>query len=160
MASTDCYYDAAGCLVCPEIPPSVGHAARVVSEPNLGWNSGANSVVMRDGDVRLAFTIDAIPAGTYVGLKGSRSGVTAPELITHAFYIYGIAGAAFVEVRERGARQGAASAYTLGDLLEIRREGGRVSYWLAGVKLRDSQLPSYGPVLVNACLYSAGDTIP
>lgn len=161
MDATDCYYDSDGCLVCPEVPASTGHATRVVTDANLGWNAGANSIAMLDGDVRMAIAPDAIPAGMFVGLKGSRVGPTAPELLTHAFYIYAAAlGKAFVEVRERGVLVGVATAYTLGSLLEIRRDGGRVSYWIAGAKVRDSAVASRGPVLVNACLYSAGDTLP
>lgn len=160
MTGVDCYYDTAGCLVCPAIPASPARPARVQTDPNLGWNAGANSLAMLDGDVRVAFALDALPTGIYVGLKGARRGVTAPELIPHAFYLYSAAGRGFVEVRERGLMRDSPKTYTLGDLLEIRREAGRVSYWLASALLYQSDARSTGPVLVNTCLYSAGDTIP
>lgn len=160
MTTTGCTYDAAGCLVCPEIPAATGHPARMEVDPLLGWNAGANSSDTLDGDLGMSASIDELPIGVMLGLKAGRAGETAPELIEHGLYIYAVGGQAFIEVRERGARQGEAAAYTLGTTFEVRRQAGAVSYWLDGVHLRDSSRPSHGPVLVNACLYSAGDTIP
>lgn len=157
---TGCTYDAAGCLVCPEIPAQPAQPAQVITDPLLGWNAGANSITVLDGDLRVADTLDALPTGIVIGLKASRAGPTAPELITHGLYLYAAAGKCFVEVRESGLRVGTPQALAIGDTFEIRREAGRVSYWLAGVHWMHSARRSTGPVLVNACLYSAGDSLP
>lgn len=160
MGAYDCYYDNNGCYVCPEIPAEPAHAAQVVNSPNLGWNAGANTIQVRDGNLRAAWSIDAPPVGVMVGLKHGRDFPNAPELIEHGLYLYTLNGQVFVEVRERGVSRGVPAAYTLGSLLEIRREAGRVTYWRAGEQLYASSVRSTGPVLVNACLYSAGDAIP
>ena len=160
MSSTDCTFDANGCLVCPAVAAAPARAAQVITSPDLGWNAGANSMAQLDGDVHVVFALAALPVGVLVGLKHGRAFPTSPELIENGLYLYTIGGQAFVEVRERGAARGAAQAYALNATLEIKREAGRVTYLAAGVLLWASTVLSTGAVLVNACLYSAGDTIP
>lgn len=154
---TDCYFDGDGCLVCPDIPAT---PAKVTRDANVGWNAGANSIVMLEGDVHVVESLDAVPAGIVIGLKGTREFVTAPSAIEHGFYLYTAVARAYIEIRERGQRVGTARPYTLGTAFEIRRVGGEISYWLAGVLLAQTPARVLGPVLVNACLYAAGDTLP
>lgn len=160
MSGADCYIDASGCVVCPEVEAEPAASPIAIVDPLLGWNAGANSIAVLDGDVRVTDALEAIPVGIVVGFKGHRNGVTAPELIDHGLYFYGLDGRCYIEVMESGRRVGAPAEYTLGSLFEIRREAGKVSYWINQAKWLDSQKRSTGPVLVNACLFSGGDTLP
>lgn len=155
----DCYLDASGCLVCPEIAPTPAKAAHVVTDLRTGWNAGANSIAQLAGDVHVVLAYDQAPAGIMVGFKPSRKLNTEPALIDHAFYVYTKAGQPYVEVRERGVKIGAAQPYVLATTLEIRRVGGQITYWLDGVLLATTKAKSRAALVVNACLYASGDTI-
>ena len=156
----DCYLDSSGCVVCPEIAPTAGRPAHVVTDLRTGWNAGANSIKQLAGDVHVVVSFDAAPAGIMLGFKTSRKLATEPTLLDHAFYLYSKDGRPYVEVRERGAKIGAAQAYTLGKALEIRRVGGQITYWIDGVLLMTRPARSRAALVVNTCLYAAGDTIP
>lgn len=160
MTGRDCYFDANGCYVCPELPAVPGVAPSVVVDPQLGWNAGANSVAMLAGDVHVVWQFDVAPVGVVVGLKASRTLPAEPALMPHGLYVHSAGANSFVTVQEQGQALGEAVPYTLGTPLEIRRVGGVVTYWANGVLLRQSPARTLAPVCVNTCLYSAGDTVP
>lgn len=156
----DCYFDTNGCLVCPAIPAAPAQPASVRVLPNLGWNAGANSVHVLSGDVSLKDALTEAPAGIVIGLKTSRLLQTEPTLIDHALYFYTVAGVVFVEIHELGVQVGQAVEYPLGTPFEIRRIGSTVLYFVGGLLLATAAAKSLLPVLVNTCLYSAGDLVP
>jgi hypothetical protein len=158
---SDCYYDEAGCLVCPEqaaqdyLPPSIENRAVV------GWNAGANSLVMLDGDLRAKFDMPLGEIGTIIGLKGDRAKPTNPALIEHGWYFQKGGSTDLVQPIERGVTIGSPiTGRTADTVFEIRRIQGLVSYWKDGVKVYTSALPSAGVKVVNCCLYASGDTVP
>ncbi len=160
MSATDCYVDGYGCIVCPEVLASPGAPAKTVTSNNPGWNAGANSITVLDGDLHVVDALAAAPVDMYFGLKYSRAGVGAPFMLAYAFRIYSLAHTTVYEIWEGPQMRAAAASYTLGATLEIRRVGGIVSYWAAGAQVYQSAVPSSGPLLVSACLYSAGDSLP
>lgn len=158
--STDCYVDAGGCIVCPQVIGSPGRPATTTSSPAYGWNAGANSQAVLDGDVSVTDTIDSAPVDLFVGLKASRKHVGAPATLTHALRFTSVGAGVVYEVWEQGRKMRAAATYTLGNTWEIRRVNGVVTTFVNGLAVYESASPSHGPVLVSACLYSAGDAIP
>lgn len=156
----DCYFDSNDCYVCPELPGSPGTPTKVEVDPNLGWNAGAVSIATLSGDVYVSDAFDAAPSGIVIGFKADRVVNTDPTRILHGLYFYTVANVAFVEVRELGQRVGQPMRYTLGTPWMIRREADRVTYWMGSVLFAATAAKTLLPLLVNACLYSAGDSVP
>lgn len=159
MSSTDCYLDGSGCLVCPEIKEVPAQPAVYQRQASHGWNAGANSVAQIGGDVHLTFDLEATPAGIMLGFKTARYPQDNPNLIQHGFYAYGQGGKPFLDIMESGQTRATVS-YTLGQPIEIRRIGAQVLYLVDNTLVYQSKVSSYGAVLVNACLYASGDTVP
>ncbi len=156
---TPCFTDANGCLVCPAVAPIPAVPEVVTSSASPAWNCGANSVAMLDGDIHSVFSVDSMPTGIAIGLKYSRISPVAPPRIDYGFRLYAVGGATVIEVWEGVLQRLSATPYTLGTALEIRRVGGKVIYLIGGQVGYKSSLPSLGPMIVNACLYSAGDEV-
>jgi hypothetical protein len=160
MAGRDCYFDANGCYVCPELAAVTAAPAITTTDPQLGWNAGGNTVAQRSGDLHVVEAFAVAPVGIVFGLKTARQLPTEIALIAHGLYVHSVAGNAFVAVYELGRQKGGTVAYVLGTSLEIRRVGSTVTYWNDGVLLAQSPARVLGPVVVNACFYAAGDTAP
>lgn len=160
MTGRNCYFDANGCYVCPELAAVTATPATTTTDPQLGWNAGANSVTQLAGDVHVVEAFDVAPVGIVFGLKADRPLPTEIALIAHGLYVHSVAGHAFVAVYEAGRQIGDAVSYVLGTPLEIRRVGTSVTYWNNGAPLAQSPARVLGAVIVNACLYAAGDTAP
>jgi len=160
MAGRDCYFDANGCYVCPELAAVTAAPATTTTDPQLGWNAGGNTVKELSGDVHVVEAFDVAPVGIVFGLRATRQLPAEVALIAHGLYVHSVAGNAFVAVYEAGRQRGDAVSYVLGTSLEIRRVGATVTYWNDGVPLARSPARVLGPVIVNACFYAAGDTAP
>lgn len=156
---SDCYYDAAGCLVCPEQPEVAASPGYFTERPIVGWNAGANSVAQLDGDFHLVTDIPAV-VGVVMGLKTSRARQTQTSLIEHGYAFGGGATAPLYKVVERGADKTMFTARSLSALFEIRRVAGVVYYYVDSALVYTSTERSYGPKIVNVCLYSSGDEVP
>jgi len=156
---TDCYYDVAGCLVCPEQPEVPGSSGYVTSTPIVGWTAGANSVTQLDGDFHMVTDIPAV-LGVAIGLKTARTKQTQPSLIEHGFVFSGSSAAPQFKIVERGVDLSPFISRSLTALFEIRRVGGQVSYYVDSVLYYTSEVPSYGPKIINVCMYSSGDEVP
>jgi hypothetical protein len=160
MSGRGCYFDANGCYVCPELPAIIASPATVTTDAQLGWNAGADTIATLSGDVHVVDSFATAPMGVVFGLKASRRLPTEIALIAHGLYVRSVAGNCFVSVYELGQMIGTTQSYTLGNPLEILREGSKVTYWNNGVLMLTSVAKVLGPVFVNACLYAAGDTLP
>jgi hypothetical protein len=114
---------------------------------------------MLDGDLHTTFSVDKIPTGIAIGFKDSRAFAASPERISYAFRLYAVGTATVVEVWEGNARRTAPKTYTLGSTIEIRRVAGMVTFLLDSALVYQSATPSHGPLVVNACLFSAGDAV-
>ena len=160
MSGSDCFIDASGCMVCPATDGAPATPTRVITSANLGWNAGANSILKLDGDVHMVEAITAVPVDTYLGFKYARANQTQPYRLAYAFRIYKLGTQASYELWEGTAQRVGANPYVLGTPLEIVRASGQVTYFVNGSLVYSSAVPSKGPLLVNACLFSAGDTLP
>lgn len=161
MNLRNCTLDDNLCLTCPEIDPVSALPATHVTTPNLGWNAGANSVTALAGDVHTVFGVPESENGVMVGLRRASDArpPVAPAFITHGLYFFNTRGAYVIPI-ENGVQQGSPVAYAVDDIFEVRRVGGRVSYYQNTTLLRQSTLPSTGAVRVMTCLYAAGDNVP
>lgn len=156
----DCYFDDDGCYVCPAEPaqPAIPYSRTV--DPLLGWNAGADSVTTLAGDVHVTWSVDDLPAGIALGLKSTRLLPAELALLDHGLFVFPVAGEAFVQVIENGRQIGTPQAYVLTTTLEVRRVGSVMTYWNNGVLLASTKAHTAGALIVNACLYSAGDSVP
>lgn len=142
------------------IPGVPGVPARYQRNLHVGWNAGADSIEVYDGDVFVRFH----PAVRVAGAVGfAMAGTRAParqDLLTHAFYfdVDGASAAGYV-VMEGGRKMTARVACADSDVFEIRREGGVVQYLVNDAEVYVSAAPSGGVLMVSTSLYCAGDGV-
>lgn len=156
------------CTTCtgqPALPATPGRPPARVPVASLAWDAGAVTATpdgadkMLSGDLHIAF--DAEPCGGIVlGLDAAgRGDVTDPATILHAWYVKTVNGATFAQPIERGALKSSPLAVAAGTRLEVRRVGGTVSYFAAGVQRYVSSKRSYGALLGAVAMFASGDFV-
>lgn len=143
------------CTECPEIaavPPSV------TEHPVLGWNAGANSIAELDGDLHVVF-YPGTSTGVVLGFKRDRGFQTDPVRIEHGFWIAMAGVARLAYVAELGVRKSNPVQVAPTDRYEIVRRAGVVSYYRNNRHVYTSRSASYGPLIVNCCMYATGDSV-
>lgn len=127
---------------------------------HVGWNAGANSASILDGDVRTAFQVEVASAGA-VGLVARRPDVTQFDSIDFAFYfdVDPTSGDRRYAVMESGLVVWPATPYSVDDEFEVKRIGGAVLYLVNATEVYRSNQLSYGPIRVGAALFSAEDRV-
>ncbi|MBW8776850.1 MAG: hypothetical protein JF596_18115 [Stenotrophomonas sp.] len=125
-----------------------------------GWNAGANSFQVIDGDLHTVFQVDIAAAGA-VGLAPARADVSRIDNMEHAIYFDTDPsdGTRRFALMESGRLVSPYSPYLVEDEFEIRRAAGAVRFIHNGAELQRSLSLSYGPLRVGAALYRAGDTV-
>ena len=144
------------CTECPEIapvPPSV------TEHPVLGWNAGANSIAELDGDLHVVF-YPGTSTGIVLGFKRDRAFQTEPQGVEWGFWIAMAGVTRLAYVTELGVRKTNAVAVSPDDKYEIARRNGVVSYYRNNRHVYTSRRASYGPLIVNCCMYATGDVVP
>lgn len=150
------------CVECPAIAP---RDPSVEEHPLLGWNAGADSINVLDGNVHTQFDIPVHAMGVVVGFKRDHRGVHRPELIDHALWFTSVAGSSIVYVAERGVRVSAPRSYGVDHRFAIERRGGVVRYLALAPGAASWQLlhatesAITGPIGVSMCAYATGDAI-
>jgi hypothetical protein len=134
--------------------------AYIERQPVLGWNSGANSIDMRDGDFRVKFDMPLGTVGIMLGLKSSRQKQTLPTLIEHGWYFQSVASTSVVQIVESGKTKTEVEPRNESDQFEIRRVNGTVYYVKNDTIIYTSQVHSDGPKVVNCCIYASNDSAP
>jgi hypothetical protein len=157
----ECFYDADGCLVCPEQEAQTYIPSRVEQRAVLGWNAGANSIATVDSDLHAVMDQPLGVVGVIMGLKGVRTQQTIPSQIEHGWYFQRVGGVDVVQPIERGqVLAPLITDRTDSTLFEIRRTSGVVSYLRDGVLVATSAVRSAGAKVLNCCMYASGDTAP
>lgn len=125
-----------------------------VTDPNLGWNAGARSVVQCVGDCLATFSVTAPALGVVCGFNTLKTG---PDFrgIQHALYF----SRAGVAVMESSTVKTAPTPFASSDVFTLRRVGGVVQYLRNAVLFYTSSTPSTGTVFLDASFYSSGDQI-
>jgi len=127
-----------------------------ISDPNIGWNSGAVSNPELDNNATYQFDILGTVAGVVTGISPPEAnlGYGYAE-IEFAFHIAG----EFAKVMENGVVV-SASFPVHNSTFQITRIGTNVTYRIDGVLVHtSSRTPTYPFLLVDASLYSGGDAI-
>ena len=142
--------------------PRPGRPPSVSSLTPPGWTAGANSVKTLRGDVIL--TIPA-PVGVIgaavVGLKNSRGAVTLPEAVAHGWiFEHSPTGTLMAAAWEFGVRVSASRPVNPAIAYVVARRKARVLYMAGSEIVAERGVLITGEVLVNACLYAPGDTLP
>lgn len=154
------YIDSQNCVVTPACPANSGTPAHIEQVDARGWGTGANSILVRDGDLYARFDMPIGVVGVYIGLRAAvRYHQHLPIYITHGFYFERDNGD-MVRVVESGVQVMAPVVHRATDVFEIRRIAGVVTYWINGDLTYESSVRSSGLVLVNACLYASNDDAP
>lgn len=139
--------------------------ARTGSRPVLGWNAGANSILSLDGDVVTRFYVPAQALGIVIGFKTSRDFQTLHQTIEFGFFFTSVAGADLFYVTEMGQQRMAPLPRSPESRFSILRQDGIVYYMKKDNDATEDRVihvsdqRSYGPLIVNACLFATGDAV-
>lgn len=158
MSGIDCYVDAQGCVVCPELSAVERVPAQVEQRSVVGWNAGGNSIATVDGNLHAVFSMPSV-TGVVIGLKGSRARQTVPDGVEHGIYFQRAGGIDVFRLIERGAPVTSTTTRSVDDTFEIRRIKGVITYLRNGTVIHTSELVSKGAKVLNACLYASGDEL-
>lgn len=138
----------------PPIPPVPAVAAQTRRDFNLGWNAGAVSVAVVDGDLDYSVTIDPSVVGVITGLNNNNEGTSYREIDFGYYFSQGKA-----IVYENGVAKTSAIALTGSDTFSVVRAGTAITYKKNATTVYTSAATSTGPVFADASLYSGGDAI-
>lgn len=147
------------CQYIEPVDPVAAVPSRVLVEPVVGWDAGANSVTTIAGDCEVVWTMELV-AGAYVGLTEDREAVPAPDRIAHGFMFHQRAGVCFFRVVEYGVARSGDIQYFPGDEFAVRRARGFVYYRHNDEELRATEAQFDGEASVASALYASGDRVP
>lgn len=136
----------------PGVPGRLAVPARLDQYDNLGWSAGGRTVDQVPDAGFFRCILPPSPVGVQVGLSG--------RLFQHAY-----AGMRHSLVARRGAFSIVESGSTVfgpgvlpaSAAVEIRRQGGTVTYWVNDLMVYESAVPSSGEAYGGALLYSVVD---
>lgn len=137
----------------PEVP------ARWDIETILGWDAGANSTDIIEGDCEVTWTMGVV-AGVYVGLTEEREAVPDPGRIAHGLMFHLLGSRPHFRVVEYGEARSSDRPYSHGDEFRIRRVRDKVAWLHNGDEIHSSLAHFMGPASVGCSLYASGDMIP
>jgi hypothetical protein len=134
-----------------------GRDATVNTDPQVGWNAGAHSVAVADGDFLVKFTVPANVAGVLVGLADPSTGIGAYGTIEHGLRFMQQEGRPWVV--EHGIEQLQPFFEDSSYEISISRVDGVVTYRKGDLHSYRSPNRSEGPKVLSAVLYSASDYV-
>lgn len=160
----NCTQDDAGCITCPYIPPTAPIPGHLDISGTAAWNAGADSVATLDGDLHAICSPPLGIAAEFCGFRSDRAANFIPELIDYGFVFQSAFGLDIVSMVERGGTVAGPFTRGAGWTFEIIRTGRFVAYNVydgspALVSTHLSARPSFGPILLNGCLYLSGDEL-
>lgn len=154
------YTNGSGCLVTPACAGTSYQPAKLINQPILDWNAGADSITEVSGNAHAQWNQPIGVFGVIIGFKRAGQAVTMPSLITHGFYYTSVAGISYAQIVESGVLVGSSFAYAGADTFAIDRNNGQVTYTYNGQVIHTSRVLSYDTIVVNACMYGSGDQAP
>jgi len=142
--------------VCyPAVPAQPGRDAVASYDAQVGWNAGASSIALQDGDLSASFILDRAPNGVLCGLASQAVVSGAFAGIEHGIYSDG----GRYQVYESGRLVFTSQQLAMNQpRLAIGRAGETVTYYI-GTERYVSGNPSRGPKRLAASLYAAGDYV-
>ena len=135
------------------LPPTPPQPSIVKKQVNQGWTGGAhtNHVLADSGYV--TFTVPKA-VGAVVGLTFDDLD-TLPTEATHGFYF----GSGKWQIIEAGVRRNVFASRTASMIYKIERRTPTVLYYVNDALVYESDEPSFGPVVLDAALYFATDSV-
>ncbi|MGS0735573.1 hypothetical protein ACVBEG_03205 [Pseudomonas sp. GG8] len=139
----------------PAISDVQGRDATVVTDNQPGWNAGAHSSKVVDGDFEISFSLPRSDIGALVGLAvpgstNSFNGVEHGVLLTSA---------GSLTIVESGAPRDSSVASEAVVPIRIVRRNNVVTSYVGSDFSYISSIPSYGPKVLSAVLYAATDFV-
>ncbi|MCH5583110.1 hypothetical protein [Pseudomonas syringae] len=138
----------------PAIPAVAGRDAQTITDSQIGWNGGAQSVVVLGGDFVTQATVSSEVLGVLVGVQ--RAGGTSGSVneISHGIQI----ASRRASVIESGASKVGAALPNGDVLIQIQRIGRKITY-RAGPLSFTSDVESVGPVTMASVIYAGGEYV-
>lgn len=150
------YVDVPVFVYHPGIAGVAGRDAATLTDSQLGWNAGAQSVKSVDGDFLIECRVDAGVQGVLVGIQSAGGQAASFSGPSHAVLVSPSQPPSAVEhgtIKKTGSLVSGLIKVT------IERIGGRVRCMAGRSLTYESQLPSSGPVVLSAVMYSGGDAV-
>lgn len=144
----------------PGFPGAPAVPASTLFDPNIGWNSGANSIGEIAGDAELTLTMAVGQVSAIAGIAlAPRVPTTSIDSILYGFRFYTDGGGRWL-IRDNGRELSFASnSYTEDTVFKVRRYQGQVSFLVDDTVVYISPNLSYGTLCAATALYHAGDSI-
>ncbi|MEE4087547.1 hypothetical protein [Pseudomonas viridiflava] len=138
----------------PAIAGVPGRDAQTITDSQIGWNGGAQSVSVMEGDFILQATIRADSVGVMVGIQpaGIQSG--SINSLTHAIRIAGRKPSTL----ESGEIKFSGTDLSGDVLVQILRSGRQISYRVGSIAYT-SPVESTGPVVMASVIYAGGEFV-
>lgn len=141
--------------VCyPGVIGSPAVAARMDQLDHVGWNAGGRSVDQVPNDGYFQCTLPSSPVGVQVGLCGRALQYNYADM-QHSL----VARRGAFSIVEAGFTVFGPGVLPAAARVEIRRVSGVVTYWVNGVQVYESAVPSSGEAYAGVLLYSVGDFV-
>lgn len=161
---TNCTQTPDGCIDCPYIPPTPPTPGHLDISGIAAWNAGADSVLTLDGDLHVVCSPPLGVVAEFCGFRSSRDNNFVPQLIDYGFCFQNTGGVDLVSMVERGSVVHGGVARADSWHFEIIRIERYVRYNIfddtdALVVTYLSARPSFGPVLLNGCIFLSGDVV-
>lgn len=138
----------------PAVAGVPGRDAANVTDSQIGWNGGAQSLAVLDGDFVMHCVVSSIAQGVLVGVQPAGLPSGDFSAITHGILISGAKPSAV----ESGASRITGSQFS-GDIsVRIQRIGKVVTYE-AGSLAYTSTAESSGPMVMSAVMYAGTDYV-
>ncbi|WP_439885651.1 hypothetical protein ACTACK_10585 [Pseudomonas syringae] len=138
----------------PAVAGVAGRDAQTITDSQIGWNGGAQSVKVVDGDFLLQATVRADSLGVIVGIQQPGLVSGSVNSLTHAIRIAGRKPSTLEsgEIKFSGADLS-------GDVLvQILRAGRQISYRVGSIAYT-SPVESIGPVVMASVIYAGGEFV-
>lgn len=141
--------------VCfPAVPGRAAAPARYDYVGNFGWNAGARSVAQVPPSGYFRGTLPPSPVGVQIGLCGRSFGHTYSEM-QHSVVVRRDQ----LTVVELGSTVFGPITVPPSTVIEVRRQGGVVTYSANGAVVYTSTVPSAGERYAGTVVYSPGDYV-
>lgn len=147
------------CVDCPEIQAVVAQPEKTIVDPQIGWNSGARSVLQLSGDCYTEYQLPSPLVGVVCGLAQDFTS-TQPSAVPFGFYVKAKDGKQYASVIENGKSMTADTAVTLPNaVFRVERRAAKVRYYLNNKLVYTSTKTFGGALCVVALLYHAADGV-
>ena len=141
------------CNTIPGVVGVEGQDAYIETVLIAGWNAGANSIDVQNGDCYFTWAVNDDIVGGVAGIGPVDRSPNNYAQLTHAIQIISANGTRVCQVVERGAYKGSLVPLGSGAALYIQRARGIVEYRVGGTRIYTSSTPSTGSIRAGGVLY-------